>query len=83
MSEGMELNGIGAEAAPAPILPSVVQEPEDRLLPVQTPPLLAATGGLPVLHLYRYEHVEGIVDAEARVVVERLAAQHGELFSYL
>ena len=46
MSDKMELNGIGAEAAPAPILPSAVQEPEDRLLPVQAPPMPAATGGV-------------------------------------
>ena len=38
---------------------------------------------MPVLHLHRHEHVEGVVDQEARAVVERLATQHGELFSFL
>ena len=83
MSDGMELNGTGAEAAPAPVLPSAVQEPEDRLLLVQSPSMPAATGGLPVLHLHCHEHVEGTVDTKACAVVERLATQHGELFTYL
>ena len=83
MSDGMELNGTGAEAAPAPVMPSTIQEPEDRLLPIQTPSMPAATGGLPVLHLHRHEHVEGTVDTEARAMVERLATQHGEIFTYL
>ena len=83
MSDGMELNGTGTEAVPAPVLPSAVQEPEDWLLPVQAPPMPAAMGGLPVLHLHHHEHVEGTVDTEARAVVERLATQHGELFTYL
>ena len=38
---------------------------------------------MPVLHLHRHEHVEGVVDQEGRAVVERLATQHGELFSFL
>ena len=83
MSDGMELNGTGAEAAPTPVMPSTIQEPEDRLLPVQTPSMPAAMGGLPVLHLHRHEHVEGTVDTEARAVLERLATQHGEIFTYL
>ena len=36
-----------------------------------------------VLHLHRYEHVEGLVDQEACVVVERLVTQHSKLFSFL
>ena len=38
---------------------------------------------MPVLYLHWHEHVEGVVDQEARAVVERLATQHGELFSFL
>ena len=38
---------------------------------------------MPVLHLHRHEHVEGVVDQEARAMVERLATQYGELFSFL
>ena len=38
---------------------------------------------MPVLHLHRHDHREGVVDQEARTVVERLATQHGELFSFL
>ena len=36
-----------------------------------------------VLHLYQHVATEGVVDEEARAVVERLATQHGELFQYL
>ena len=38
---------------------------------------------MPVLHLHQHEHIEGVVDQEARAVVERLATQHGKLFSFL
>ena len=36
-----------------------------------------------MLHLHRHERTEGVVDQEARVVVEQLATQHSELFRYL
>ena len=38
---------------------------------------------MPVLQLHRHEHVEGVVEQEARAVVEQLATQHGEMFSFL
>lgn len=74
------------------VQPSSVAEPKDRLIP-QSPspmPVAGASGGgvaqgdtipiMPVLHLHRHKHVEGIVDEEARAIVERLAAQHREFF---
>ena len=88
-----------AEQAPMPVVvavqPSGVVEPEDRLVAQPPPPAMpvaeagpsqvqgGAVPAVPVLHLHRHEHVEGTVDQEARAVVERLATQHGELFSFL
>ena len=95
----MQVNGAeGSDQAPqsvAVVRPSLVTEPDERLI-VQspTPPMPVAEAGpswtqggavpvMPVLHLHRHEYVEGVVDQEARVVVDRLATQHGELFSFL
>ena len=96
-AEGAELTPstmVDATAVMA-VQPSSVAEPEDRLV-AQSPPLsmpIAAAGPsqvqdsavpvLSVLHLHRHERAEGVVDQEARAVVERLATQHGELFRYL
>ena len=76
------------------VQPSSVAEPEDRLVAQSPPPPLPMSveagpsgvqGGavpvLSVLHLHRHEHAEGVVDQEARAVVDRLATQHGERFS--
>ena len=99
-ADDMQVNGTeGVELAPQPIVvavqPSVVVEPEDRLVAQPPPPAMpvaeagpsqvpgGAVPAVPVLHLHRHEHVEGTVDQEARAVVERLATQHGELFSFL
>ena len=77
------------------VQPSLVSEPDDRLAVQSPPPSMPVAeagpsrsqGGavpvMPVLHLHRHEHTEGVVDQEARAVVERLATQHGELFSFL
>ena len=98
--EDMQVNGAeGIDQAPQPVVvavqPSVVSEPDDRLIAQPPPPAMPVAeagpsqvqGGavpvMPVLHLHRHEHVEGVVDQEARAVVERLATQHGELFSFL
>ena len=98
--DDMQVNGTeGGDQAPQPIVavvqPSVVTEPDDRLVAQPPPPTMPVAeagpsqiqGGavpvMPVLHLHRHEHVEGVVDQEARAVVERLATQHGELFSFL
>ena len=73
--------------------PTSVYEPQEPLA-VQTPLPMSISGtaehfadgaawNMPALHLHRHEYHEGTVDAEARVVVERLAAQHGELFDFL
>ena len=80
----------------AAVQPSSVAEPEDRLIAQSPPPPMPMSTGagpsgvqggaipvLSVLHLHRHEHSEGVVDQEARAVVERLATQHGELFSFL
>ena len=87
------------EQAPQPVVgavqPFVVIEPDDRLMAQPPPPAMpvaeagpfqvqgGAVPAVPVLHLHRHEHVEGVVDQEARVVVERLATQYGELLSFL
>ena len=95
----MQVNGTeGVDQTPGPmtvVRPSLVTEPDERLI-VQSPPppMPVAEAGsaqiqdggipvMPVLHLHRHEHVEGVVDQEARAVVERLATQHGKLFSFL
>ena len=77
------------------VQPSSVAEPEDRLVAQSPPPPMPLSvagpsgvqGGavlvLSVLHLHRHEHTEGVVDQEARAVVDRLATQHGELFQFL
>ena len=96
--DNMQVNGAeGVDQAPQPVVavqPSLVVESDERLA-VQTPPSMPVAeagpsmgqGGavpvMPVLHLHRHEHIEGVVHQEARAVVERLATQHGELFSYL
>ena len=86
--DDMQVNGTeGVDQAPQPVgavQPSLVTEPDDRLV-VQPPPptmpvaearLSQIQGGvvpvMPVLHLHRHEHVEGVVDQEARAMVERL-----------
>ena len=95
----MKVNGAeGEDQAPQSIgavQPSQVTEPDDRLMAQPLPPAMPVAeagpsqvqGGtvpvMPVLHLHRHEHVEGVVDQEARAMVERLATQHGELFSFL
>lgn len=96
----MQVNGAeSVDQAPQPVVavvqPSVVSEPDDRLIAQPPPPAMpiaeagpsqgqaGAVPVMPVLHLHRHEHAEGVVDQEARVVVERLATQHGKLFSFL
>ena len=98
--DDMQVNGTeGVDQAPQPVVavvqPSLVVEPDERLMAQPPPPTMPVAeagpsqgpGGvvsaMPVLYLHRHEHVEGVVDQEARVVVERLATQHGELFSFL
>ena len=97
--DDMQVNGAeGVDQASQPVgvvQPSAVTEPDDRLMAQPPPPTMPVAeagpsqvqGGavpvMPVLHLHRHEHVEGVVDQEARAVVERLATQHGELFSFL
>ena len=96
--DDMQVNGTeGVDQALQPVVavqPSVVTEPDDRLIAQPPPPAMPVAkagpsqvqgGAVPamlVLHLHRHEHVEGVVDQEARAVVERLATQHGELFSF-
>ena len=94
----MELNGdqTAVDIVPQVVIhPSSVEEPQDHPHPHSLSPMpVAGASGLitiesgsaeamPVLHLHRHEHVEGSVDTEARIVVERLAMQHGQLFAYL
>ena len=97
--DAMQVNGIeGEDQAPQSVVavqPSQVSEPDDRLMAQPLPPAMPVAeagpsqvqGGtvpiMPVLHLHRHEHIEGVVDQEARAVVEQLATQHGELFSFL
>ena len=97
--DDMQVNGTeGVDQASQPVAavqPSAVIEPEDRLIAQPPPPAMpvaeagpsqvqgGAVPAMPVLHLHQHEHVEGVVDQEARAVVERLATQHGELFSFL
>ena len=91
-AEGVDL----ASQSVVVVQPSSVAEPEDRLVAQSPPPPMPMSvaagpsgvqGGaapvLSVLHLHRHEHTEGVVDQEARAVVDRLATQHGELFQYL
>ena len=61
-----------------------VIEAESSLMIPQTPEagIPAVEGPYPVLHLHRHIHA-GVIDDEARVVISRLAEQHGELFTYL
>ena len=61
--------------------PPLVEDPEDTVYHY-TP---AAEGSAPQVHLHHHQHLPGgpTVDREAREVVDRLAAQHGELFRYL
>ena len=97
--DDMQVNGTeGVDQAPqsiAVVQPSAVIEPDEKLI-VQSPPppMPIAEAGpsqvpgdavpiMPVLHLHQHKHVEGVVDQEAHAVVERLATQHGELFSFL
>ena len=93
------MNGTeGVDQAPQHVIvvqPFAVTEPDDRLVAQPPPPAMpvaeaepsqvqgGAVPAMPVLHLHRHEHIEGVVDQEARAVVERLATQHGELFSFL
>ena len=75
--------------------PSSVAEPDDRLIAQSPPPPMPVAkagpsgvqgGAVPimsVLHLHQHVATEGVVDQEARAVVEWLATQHGELFQYL
>ena len=91
-AEGVDL----ASQSVVVVQPSSVAEPEDRLVAQSPPPPMPMSvaagpsgvqGGavpvLSVLHLHWHEHTEGVVDQEARAVVDRLATQHGELFQYL
>ena len=59
---------------------SVVEavEPEGRLMPVEIlgTSAQASEGSVPVLHLHRHVHA-GVVDDQARTIIERLAARHG------
>ena len=89
----------GVDRAPQPVVavvqPSLIIKPDERLVAQPPPPTMpvaeagpsqspgGAVPAMSVLHLHRHEHVEGVVDQEARAVVERLATQHGELFSFL
>ena len=86
--EDMQVNGAeGEDQAPqfvAVVQPSQVNEPDDRLMAQPPPPTMPVAeagpsqvqGGavpvMPVLHLHRHEHIEGVVDQEARAMVERL-----------
>ena len=97
--DDMQVNGTEsgdhASQSVAIVQPSQVCEPDDRLMVQSPPPSMPVAeaspsqiqGGavpvMPMLHLHRHEHIEGVVDQEARAVVERLATQHGELFSFL
>ena len=91
--DDMQVNGTEeVDQAPQPVgvvQPSLVTEPDDRLVAQPPPPAMPVAkagpsqgqGGavpvMPVLHLHRHEHVEGVVDQEARSVVERSATQIG------
>ena len=94
----MQVNGAeGADLAQSVVVvqPSSVAEPEDRLVAQSpSPPMPLSVAGpsgvqggavpvLSVLHLHRHEPAEGVVDQEARAVVDHLATQHGELFQFL
>ena len=81
-TEGVDL----ASQSVVVVQPSSVAEPEDRLVAQSPPPPMPMSvaagpsgvqGGavpvLSVLHLHRHEHTEGVVDQEARAVVDRLA----------
>ena len=50
--------------------PSMIQEPDEQLVRP------------PELHLHQHQHLETGVDTEARIVVDRLATQYGDLFNY-
>jgi len=61
-----------------------VVEPEGRLMPVEILGMSAqaSEGSVPVLHLHRHVHA-WVVDSQARIVIERFAARHGEVFTFL
>ena len=96
MSDQMSVNGgdvhdqaLVPVSRPGAELPSGsegtgVIEAESSLMIPQTPEagIPAVEGPYPVLHLHRHVHA-GVIDDEARVVISRLAEQHGELFTYL
>lgn len=94
-SEGVEVAPRPAVETKCVMRPCSVAEPDDRLIAQSPPPPtriaeagpLGVQGGvdpvMPVHHLHQHEHVEGVADKEARAVVEHLATQHGQLFSFL
>ena len=75
--DDMHVNGTeGVDQAPQPVVvvqPSAVTELDDRLVAQPPPAMPVAEAGpsqvqggavpaMPVLHLHRHEHVEGVVD---------------------
>ena len=72
------------EEPPREMRVAEVVEPEERLMPLRVPGSSAQTpeGSVPVLHLHRHVHA-GVVDDQARAIIERLAARHGEVFTFL